>query len=59
MEGSKTELTYILTERTILDSVFLKREVILDFYLPVNVEHPDQMSLLLINDGQDLEVMNF
>jgi enterochelin esterase-like enzyme len=59
MESSKTELTHILTERTVLDSAFLKREVIADFYLPVNVEHPDQMSLLLINDGQDLPKMPF
>lgn len=59
MESSKTELTHILTERTILDSVFLKREVIVDFYLPLGVEHPDQMSLLLINDGQDLPKMPF
>jgi len=59
MESSKTELTHILTERTILDSVFLKREVIVDFYLPVNVERPEQMSLLLINDGQDLPEMPF
>jgi hypothetical protein len=59
MESSKTELTQILTERTVLDSAFLKREFIADFYLPVNVEHPDQMSLLLINDGQDLPKMPF
>jgi enterochelin esterase-like enzyme len=59
MESSKTELTHILTERTLIDSVFLKREVIVDFYLPVSVEQPDQMSLLLINDGQDLPKMPF
>ena len=59
MESSKTELTNILTERTVLYSAFLKREVIIDFYLPVNVSHPNRMSLLLINDGQDLPKMPF
>ncbi len=49
----------ILLETTKLNSSFLKREVKVDFYLPKNVMNPSQMSLLLINDGQDLEKMNF
>lgn len=42
-----------------LSSEFLDRIVRLDFYLPVNMEEPEQMSLLLINDGQDLVTMGF
>jgi enterochelin esterase-like enzyme len=41
-------------ERT-LDSENLGREVQVDFYLPGNVHHSSDISLLLINDGQDLE----
>ncbi|HEY0678657.1 MAG TPA: alpha/beta hydrolase-fold protein [Chitinophagaceae bacterium] len=44
----------ILTESASLESTFLKRSVTVDFYLPVNVPHPEDMSLLLINDGQDM-----
>ena len=40
-------------------SEFLKREVKVDCYLPMNVAEPAQMSLLLINDGQDLVTMEF
>jgi enterochelin esterase-like enzyme len=59
MESKRTELTNILVERTVLTSELLEREVIVDFYLPVNVEHPENMSLLLVNDGQDLPDMPF
>ena len=49
----------ILVENTLIDSVYLKRHVKVDFYLPRNVSDPSQMSLLLINDGQDMEKMCF
>lgn len=49
----------IITENLILYSEFLEREVIIDTYLPVNILQPEQMSLLLINDGQDLPGMPF
>jgi enterochelin esterase-like enzyme len=49
----------ILTENHVLRSEFLERDVKVDFYLPVGVEKPEEMSLLLINDGQDLVKMNF
>ena len=52
VSGIKVEADSIL-------SVFLKREVKVDFYLPQNVPDPSQMSLLLINDGQDMEKMGF
>lgn len=35
-----------------IESVFLKRSVKIDFYLPV---HEGEISLLLINDGQDMK----
>lgn len=59
MESRNTILTNIIVERTTLNSKFLEREVIIDAYLPVNVEHSNEMSLLLINDGQDLPAMPF
>ena len=59
MESSKTILTSIIVERISLYSIFLEREVLVDTYLPVNVTEPANMSLLLINDGQDLPKMPF
>ena len=59
MQSSKPGLSNVLVERTTLYSEFLERDVIVDFYLPISVERPDQMSLLLINDGQDLPKMPF
>ena len=41
-----------------IESKFLDREVIIDFYLPP-VSDNKNISLLLINDGQDLPVMPF
>jgi enterochelin esterase-like enzyme len=53
------ELSDIIVEQKALASQYLKRYVIVDFYLPKNIEIPSQMSLLLINDGQDLAQMKF
>ena len=49
----------ILVENTSIKSEFLEREVLVDFYLPRNAIHSSQISLLLINDGQDMEKMHF
>ncbi len=49
----------ILVENHIISSTHLGRDVKVDFYLPVNVSEPKDMSLLLINDGQDLIKMDF
>lgn len=38
-----------------MESEFLNRRVKIDFYLPLPVIQPEPVSLLLINDGQDLE----
>ncbi|MBZ4188166.1 alpha/beta hydrolase [Niabella beijingensis] len=48
-----------LTEQATLFSVLLERSVTVDFYLPAGVRDVSEISLLLINDGQDLAVMNF
>ena len=47
----------ILIENHILFSVFLDRNVIFDCYLPTEVQHHSDISLLLINDGQNLSEM--
>jgi enterochelin esterase-like enzyme len=50
---------YITTEKHTINSIFLKRKVKVDCYLPLNVANSAEMSLLLINDGQDLVTMQF
>ncbi len=47
----------ILVENTVIESIHLHRKVKVDYYLPLNVPAPQEISLLLINDGQDLERM--
>lgn len=49
----------ILIEKHIISSTYLDREVIVDFYLPPNYVQTSNLSLLLINDGQDLLTMHF
>ncbi len=49
----------VLVETKKLQSEPLDREVRVDFYLPTNIDQPENMSLLLINDGQDLVTMGF
>jgi enterochelin esterase-like enzyme len=48
----------IIVENHTLLSEFLEREVIVDCYLPALYSN-GELSLLLINDGQDLVTMNF
>lgn len=55
----KEKVNSIMVEHEILKSDFLERDVKVDFYLPTQVKHPENMSLLLINDGQDLPKMPF
>ena len=45
----------LLIENAELESIHLKRKVKVDFYLPKNVADPASLTLLLINDGQNLE----
>ena len=49
----------ILVEKTHLLSQFLLREVRVDFYLPLIITDSAPISLLFINDGQDMEKMYF
>lgn len=49
----------IRVENHLLYSTLLNREVLVDCYLPTNVSDPEELSLLLINDGQDLVKMDF
>lgn len=49
----------IVIEQQIIYSQYLEREVVFDAYLPTNILQPEHMSLLLINDGQDLPKMPF
>jgi enterochelin esterase-like enzyme len=56
----ETEKAQGITVETIhIESEALNRTVQLDCYLPVFVEDPSSISLLLINDGQDLAVGGF
>ena len=56
METKK--LGYVFIQNYEIESVNLGREVLIDFYLPTNI-HATNLSLLLINDGQDLVKMKF
>ncbi|MEP7143908.1 MAG: alpha/beta hydrolase-fold protein [Ferruginibacter sp.] len=49
----------VVVENHIIRSEYLERDVIVDCYLPSKEYSTDQMSLLLINDGQDLITMRF
>jgi enterochelin esterase family protein len=53
------DLSNLIVEQRAIASKFLKRYVIVDLYLPKNITQPGNLSLLLINDGQDLEEMKF
>ncbi len=53
------DLSNILVEQRAVPSKHLKRYVIVDCYLPKNIADPSSLSLLLINDGQDLDSMPF
>lgn len=49
------DLSGILTETTVIHSQFLHREVKVDFFIPKNILDHRQLSLLLINDGQNMK----
>lgn len=52
-------ISAITVEKHLLYSNYLQRDVKVDCYLPKHVPEPAEMSLLLVNDGQDLVTMNF
>ena len=49
----------ICIEQRVVYSDFLERDVVIDVYLPTLPVAVEKVSLLLINDGQDLRKMNF
>ncbi|NCT76203.1 MAG: esterase [Chitinophagaceae bacterium] len=49
----------LMIENCQLESLYLQRTVEIDFYLPIHVTHPEEMSLLILNDGQNMEEMGF
>lgn len=57
MFAEKTEAIIVVNH--IFSSEFLDREVKVDCYIPASVTDPSSLSLLLINDGQDLRTMQF
>ena len=46
-------------ETSVVHSEYLERDVTINIYLPSKIHYLDQVSLLLINDGQDLIKMSF
>ncbi|HNL82986.1 MAG TPA: hypothetical protein PKG56_06290, partial [Chitinophagaceae bacterium] len=54
-----TDLHSVYTETLTLTSVYLERDVIIDVYFPNKVDKPENLSLLIFNDGQDLLKMPF
>jgi enterochelin esterase-like enzyme len=53
------EATTIITDSFTLKSLFLERDVIVDCYYAQDYFNHDVISLLLVNDGQDLRTMKF
>jgi enterochelin esterase-like enzyme len=49
----------VKTKKEFIQSNFLDRKVEIDFFIPTNVNQNVQPELLLINDGQNLEEMQF
>ncbi len=58
-DSIRTPVSAVIVEQKIIPSEYLGREVVFDVYLPAAAIQPDQLSLLLINDGQDLVTMHF
>ncbi|MBS1639244.1 MAG: esterase [Bacteroidetes bacterium] len=58
MVQEKITNSITIQQQTIV-SKYLEREVIFDAYVPKNINSSEQLSLLLINDGQDLPKMPF
>src|SRR5438045_8494198 len=48
------DLSVVLSENTIIHSHYLHRNVKIDFYIPKNIADRTQLTLLLINDGQNM-----
>ena len=55
----KSNHPLVSIDRLHIDSDYLERRMLVDIYLPADVALSDQVSLLLVNDGQDLVSMGF
>src|SRR3954468_11152087 len=44
----------IVAEKALVHSHFLERDVKIDFFLPREMDDPEHASLLLVNDGQNM-----
>jgi enterochelin esterase-like enzyme len=55
----QTKNTGITIEKYSINSQFLQRDVLIDCYYPGSFDLSQNISLLLINDGQDLRTMQF
>lgn len=53
------ESSHVRVEQHALPSVFLKRHVLIDCYIPREPAGFAEASILLLNDGQDMEEMGF
>lgn len=49
----------LLVNQHLFASLYLEREVIIDCYIPTGIKSLNNISLILINDGQDLPKMPF
>ncbi len=56
---TESNLMAISFAQHLFHSEYLEREVTIDIYLPLQYQPHEQLSLLLINDGQDLSKMSF
>jgi enterochelin esterase-like enzyme len=52
-------LSHYLVEALNFQSDYLDRDVKIDAYLPKNIPDPSAMTILLVNDGQDMERLGF
>lgn len=52
---SLSQQTIVSVQSHVLPSAFLLRDVLVNFYLPSIMTKQEKVSLLLINDGQDME----
>lgn len=59
MQKEAKEQAMTQTEDVYLSSNSLQREVKISFFIPASWQPGESISLLLINDGQDMEKMNF
>lgn len=56
-DATSASLLHYVIEPFSIYSKFLEREVILDAYVPKDITNPAEVTLLLINDGQDMDVL--